>query len=356
MPLMTTRPARSADYRLRRAVSVVGVVYGVALVAYAATRPRTVPATGLLELVNNFAPWWFAAVPLVILLGLVLRSPAAILAGSAGALAFALTWGDVFVPTADATTDGRPTLTVMTLNVLASNRQHGYLAGMIEAESPDVVALQELEPDEAAALVQALGDRYPHRALHAVPKLGAGVLSRYPLRHVEDFQLSDGGNWGQRVEIEAPVGRLTLLNVHPAVPRLVWSETGGVLPVPSYDTARRNAEVRRLTAMIEGVRGPLLVTGDFNVTEYSSDYHAMRARLGDAYRAAGRGLGLTFPRPWSFPRDLPAPWPVVRLDYVWYSEALRPVAAYVGSSGGSDHRPVIVQFAPAEPRASASAR
>ena len=128
------------------------------------------------------------------------------------------------------------------------------------------------------------------------------------------------------------------------------------MPLPAYDTARRNAEVRRLTEIVDSVRGPLLVTGDFNMTEYSADYHAMRARLGDAFRAAGRGLGLTFPRPRSYPRELPAPWPVVRLDYVWHSEELRPLDAHVGSSGGSDHRPVIVRVAPDEPRASSSGR
>ncbi|MDP8922594.1 MAG: endonuclease/exonuclease/phosphatase family protein [Chloroflexota bacterium] len=330
--------------RLHRTLVWIGVAYGLGLVAYAATRPRSTPSTGLLELINNFAPWWFVGVPLVILGGIGLRSPALAAAGLVAAGAFGLTWGDVFVRPPASPPDGRPTVAVMTLNVLASNRQHGYLADTIAAESPDVVALQELEPDEAEDLVRVLGDRYPHRALRPVQKLGAGVLSRYPLRHVEDFQLSDGGNWGQRVEIDAPVGRFTLLNVHPAVPHLVRSESGGPLPIPRYDADRRNAEVRRLTRHIDAVDGPLLVTGDFNLTEYSADYHAMRARLGDAYRAAGRGLGLTFPRPWSFPHALPAPWPVVRLDYVWYSGELRPVEAHVGSSGGSDHRPVIVRF------------
>ena len=351
-----TRSAHRNVGRLQRAVVGIGVAYGLALVAYAATRPRSVAATGLVELVNNFSPWWFAGVPLVILAGLAFRSPATVLAGLAGALAFGITWGDLFVRSAPPSADMGPTTTVMTLNVLAWNRQHGYLADSIAAESPDVVALQELEPDEASALLQMLGDRYPYRALRPVPKLGAGVLSRYPLRPVEDFQLSDGGNWGQRVEIEAPTGSFTLINVHPGVPHLVRSHVAGLLPVPGYDTAKRNAEVHRLTELVDGVRGPLVVAGDFNMTEYSSDYHAMRARLGDAFRGAARGFGFTFPRPWSFPRELPAPWPVVRLDYVWHSGELVPVDAHVGSSGGSDHRPVIVRFAPAESRAGASGR
>jgi endonuclease/exonuclease/phosphatase (EEP) superfamily protein YafD len=350
------RPARSVSRWLRGAAVRTGIAYGVALIGYAATRPRSVPSTGLFELFNNFAPWWFVGVPPIILLGLLLRSQGLTMAGIAGAVAFGVTWGDIFIREALTPPDRQPQITVMTLNVLATNQQHGYLAETIAVESPDVVSLQELEPDEAADLLRTLGDTFPHRALRPVEKLGAGVLSRYPLRHVEDFQLSEGGNWAQHVEVDAPTGRFTLLNVHPAVPRMVRADDGGPLPLPAYSTDKRNAEVRRLTEIVDGVRGPLLVTGDFNMTEYSSDYHAMRARLGDAYRAAAAGLGLTFPRPWSFPSALPAPWPVVRLDYVWHSGELRPVAAHVGSSGGSDHRPVVVRFASAEPARGASAR
>ena len=58
------------------------------------------------------------------------------------------------------------------------------------------------------------------------------------------------------------------------------------------------------------------MTDDFNLSEYSQDYRSPQAGLGDADRTAGRGFGHTFPRAGSFPKDLPAPWPVVRLDYV----------------------------------------
>src|SRR3712207_4606133 len=112
-------PAPSVAGRLRRAILALGGAYALALVAYAATRPRSVPAAGLLELVNNFAPWWFVGVPVVILAGLAFRSPATVAAGLVGADAFGLTWGDVFVPAGAAQADGRPTTTVMTLNVLA---------------------------------------------------------------------------------------------------------------------------------------------------------------------------------------------------------------------------------------------
>ena len=81
------------------------------------------------------------------------------------------------------------------------------------------------------------------------------------------------------------------------------------------------------------------MTGDFNLSEYSRDYQLLQARLGDAYRTAGWGFGHTFPRVGTFPKSLPAPWPVVRLDYVWHSPELRPVAAQSAPAGAATTMP-----------------
>ena len=330
----------------RLAMVGIGSAYAAGLLAYAAARPRAGEMTGLLELVNNFAPWWYAPVPAIVLAGLGLRSKTLVLAGLASAVAFGLTWGDLLVPRAAPAAAAGPTLTVMTLNVLYENQAHGDLVAAIMAEDPDLVALQELEPDAAADLVRALGRRYPHHTFQPVSESGAGVLSRYPLRDVVAFQLSDGRHWAQRMAVDGPSGPLTLINVQLPLPRLVWSERRlGPLGLPTgYDAEPRSAEIRHLCDLVDGVDGPVLMMGDFNMSEYSPDYRRIRARLGDAYRAAGWGFGHTFPRLGAFPRRLPAPWPVLRLDYVWHSPELRPVSAHVGPSGRSDHHPVVVRL------------
>ena len=341
-----TRASRRGGGLARRATIGIGTAYGVGLLFYAAARPRAGELTGLLELVNNFAPWWYTPVPAIVLVGLGLRSRALTLAGLASAAAFGVTWGALFVPRTEPAAASGSSMTVMTLNVLYENPKHAELAAAIEAEDPDIVALQELEADAAADLAGALGPRYPHRALHPVPESGAGVLSRYPLRDVEAFQLSDGRHWAQRMTVDAPGGALTLFNIQLPLPRFVWSEQRlGPFRLPiGYDSEPRSAEIRRLTDLLDAVAGPVLVMGDFNMSEYSPDYRRMRARLGDAYRAVGRGFGHTFPRLGSFPRRLPAPWPLLRLDYVWHSAELRPLSAHVGPSGRSDHYPVVVRL------------
>jgi vancomycin resistance protein VanJ len=256
------------------------------------------------------------------------------------------TWGPLFTPLPTPAAAEGASLTVMTLNVLADNPKHGELAVAISAEDPDLVALQELEPDAAADLARVLADRYPHQALVPEVKRGAGVLSKLPLREAEPLQLVEEGNWGQRLVVETPFGPITHFNVHPKVPRLVHSVAGfGPLRLPiDYDSSQRSAEVQQLTELLDQTDGAVLMTGDFNLSEYSRDYRLLRERLEDGYRGAGWGFGLTFPRRGSFPKALPAPWPVVRLDYVWHSADLEPIAAWVGPSGGSDHRSVVVRF------------
>ena len=141
---------RRGEGLARRAIIGIGTTYGLGLLLYAAARPRAGELTGLLELVNNFAPWWYAPVPAMVLTGLGLRSRALTLAGLASAAAFGMTWGPLFAPRAETAAASGPSLTVMTLNVLYENPKHAELAAAIEAEDPDVVALQELEEDAAA--------------------------------------------------------------------------------------------------------------------------------------------------------------------------------------------------------------
>jgi vancomycin resistance protein VanJ len=333
---------------VRPAAVAAGVAYSAALVLYSAGRARTVGRTGLVELANDFAPWLYAPAAPMLLAGIGWRAPTLAAAGLASTAAFLGRWGRLFAPRMSAPTGVRPELTVMTFNVLAWNRQYAATAGVILAEAPDVVAVQELDPLAAVALLRLLADQYPHRALQPYPSpSGAGVFSRHPLRDAEAFRLGvAGGHWSQRMVVEAPSGPLTLFNVHTRIPRLCWERRCGLAGVlPTFSAERCREDVRRLARLLDEVDGPLLVMGDFNMTEYSAHYRLVRARLTDAYRAVGWGFGHTFPRLGSFPHGLPVPWPMVRLDYVWHSAHFRPLSARLGRAGGSDHHPVIVRLA-----------
>jgi endonuclease/exonuclease/phosphatase (EEP) superfamily protein YafD len=69
-------------------------------------------------------------------------------------------------------------------------------------------------------------------------------------------------------------------------------------------------------------------------------YGDLAARLGDSFREAGAGFGMSWPAGLSeeLPDILP---PLMRLDYVWHSGHFRAVNADQGPDLGSDHLPLV---------------
>jgi endonuclease/exonuclease/phosphatase family metal-dependent hydrolase len=235
----------------------------------------------------------------------------------------------------------------MTFNTLAWQRAGRDLEASIASADPDIVGLQEIGPRAAAHLVQVFADQLPyHYVTESATSSGAAVLSKYPLVDPTNFRASERGHWWQRMTIESPFGPITYLNIHTRIPHIRKTHRKlGPLRFPlDFHSERRSVEVRKLVAMLDEIDGPVIVGGDFNMTERSLDHRLMSERLHDAYRAVGSGFGHTFPRTGSFPHTFPAPWPVLRLDYVWHSGHFESSWAYRGDAGHSDHHPIVVRL------------
>ena len=79
------------------------------------------------------------------------------------------------------------------------------------------------------------------------------------------------------------------------------------------------------------------------MSDASLIYDEVAALMGDAWRAAGNGAGRTWPvaEAIGLPRVIQ---PLLRIDYIWHSPALRPTSAAVGEAWiGSDHLPLTVE-------------
>lgn len=307
--------------------------------------------------------WWLAGanllslylfLPLVVLLPLALwrcRRPPYRWAIAILVLPLAvLVWryGGLFLPRAArvAAGGGLP-LRVMTLNVLFSNDDGGGVARLVQAEAPDVVCLQELNPRLAADLAARLGEVYPYQVL--LPEegvTGLGVYSRYPLGdgQVLPDPAEEAGWWlhgAQAVRVEFEGQPVWLLNVHalpPAWPPLArnW--------IPVFETGfrLREAQIRAWLAWLAAHDGPAVVVGDFNVGDQNVAHSLMAARLGDAHRQAGWGLGHTAPASTDGLDGVSSPSRLFRIDYVWYSADWRVMEVKVGAwDGQSDHLPVF---------------
>jgi vancomycin resistance protein VanJ len=281
-------------------------------------------------------PWLFA--PLVVLLpGVLLRRsrPLWIFAAIPTVL-FLLTYGHLYLPRPPARAAG-PTFTAVTYNVLYRNEDTDQVAAAIEAHNPDFFSLRELAPPMAQALESRFADQYPHYRTEP----DCGFWSHYPILAYEAFRLSGGeGAWAQQVVLDIDGRQVTVLSAHPRSPPLRGFHPFGLpLGIPTgFASAGRDADVRDLLGRLEYVDGPLVVIGDFNLSDQQALYAELTRHLRDAHRESGWGMGFTFTR---FPR---LGLPMWRIDYVFHSPDLVALSTAVGDYGGSDHRPVSARL------------
>ncbi len=179
---------------------------------------------------------------------------------------------------------------VLTANVHDGAGEPASIAAAARAHA-DVVLLQELDPDQAAALLAhpGLSGDFPYSALDARPHAaGVGILSRYPI--VQRSRIS-GYQLGATTATLRPAGAesdVLVATVHLAGP---WPQ-----PIDRWrseiDSFPETLERLRRTAG----RGAAIVGGDFNAT---TDFRPFRRLLdtgfADAIEQSGGGLGRTFP-------------------------------------------------------------
>ena len=289
-------------------------------------------------LYHSFAQlFWLGALALLVL-ALVTRSWIAALLLALPAAAFLWVYSSLLIPSPPREPLGGSTFTLLSYNI-QWRRGGDYQAAIdvIRQQNADIVALQEVSPQAARALEAAFSGRYPYLALHPQERGfdGQAVLSRYPIV-ADDFFLRGFGQ--QRTIITVDGTPIILYNVHLATPLLVRDGRR------RFDISMREREVLEIVERVnrEEAGARVLVVGDFNLTDRSTDYfHLTRdAGLIDAHMRRGSGLGWT----WAYmPRLLP---PLLRIDYLFY----RPYGLnslqmrVVLNSGGSDHQPLWGQF------------
>jgi endonuclease/exonuclease/phosphatase (EEP) superfamily protein YafD len=233
----------------------------------------------------------------------------------------------------------------MTYNVLGNQNQTPPLISVIRHENPDVLFIQELNPDLALVLEDELLYQYPYQIL--APERGVrgmGVISKFPLEE-SGSQLPLG--WvgkPQLINMNWQGQEVILVNFH-----MFPSGIGSPDRVAEVFRAREEqARVLAAFASQARVHHPIVVAGDANVTDLSQAYKILSEELSDAWRQAGSGFGHTFPgsdgpgssRPriagWSVPRWL------ARIDYIFFSQQWEILTARLAQVDGvSDHRGVI---------------
>jgi len=227
-----------------------------------------------------------------------------------------------------------------TVRIAAYNIKHGEgmdgvvdlarAAEVLRALDADVITLQEIDRgvqrtdgvDQAVALGEMLGmdayfgDFMPYQG----GEYGMAVLSRLPVRRVENIRLPDGDEPRTGLEIEVAVGPegrpLSIVGIH------------------LYRTVEeRVAQAEALSEALDAREHPVVLAGDFNSFRGDRVVSGLRSR--DWFVIDKDGAPMTFP----------ADDPAREIDFVM----LRPASAFeivehrvIDEVLVSDHRPLLV--------------
>ncbi len=243
-------------------------------------------------------------------------------------------------PLSGRTGAGRPqpqALRVLSLNILKENPRADRMLSLVSRELPDIVLVQELEPDMSRVLHTGLvAYDYCHWQCHHRPGGGFGFFSRYPFEITGAWDTPGTRPWAVRATFELPSGQtVDLYNLH-----LLSIGPGAIRKTGFTGNFRRRAtQIKVLTEEIAAHARPALALGDCNFTEGNDAYRQITARLQDAWLVAGRGPGWTWPR-----QRFPPMVPLLRLDYCFTTPDVQPTAMRVFRSRiGSDHCPILVE-------------
>jgi vancomycin resistance protein VanJ len=231
--------------------------------------------------------------------------------------------------------------------VLNANAGNGFPpeAMLIQAllrSGADLIALEELNALQAAAVGAALRDRYPHQATFADGYEGKGLFSCWPLEHVHQLHLVEG-----RPDVLATVALggtvITVVLAHPRPPKM--RREGIVFDRQSVRQLLKLGAVALRDA-------PAIMMGDFNMSPRHPIYRRfVQAGLVDTAAVNGDDVGMaTFPIRFgdAWQRGIPVRRlrvpPMMRFDYIWHTQEFLTEAAWIGPDTGSDHLPVMARL------------
>ena len=233
---------------------------------------------------------------------------------------------------------------------------------MVREQSPDILCCQEFSgfksgvtrPQCIEDFAKSVGFQY----IYFNRKINYGgnvIFSKYPLAKVtEDSGFGKENTYGVMVSVDAgEKGKFHVANVHLLSYNITDNEidiitnsserqekldTIGktVLYKLKYAFEKRSDELKQVMEGMPPVGGPILICGDFNEPPLSYNYRQMQqAGFIDTFTKVGFGIKSTYA----------GKLPLLRIDYIWANDNVKPLDFERHKYKASDHYPIILDFA-----------
>jgi endonuclease/exonuclease/phosphatase family metal-dependent hydrolase len=237
-----------------------------------------------------------------------------------------------------------------------------HLMDMVREKAPDILCCQEFgyfksgmtRPQGIEYFAENAGFQYVYfnrKNNYA----GNVIFSKYPIAKVtEDSGFGQENTYGVMVSVDAgEKGKFHVANVHLLSYMITDSEID-ILTNPSerpnnldtlgrtllhklsYAFQRRSDELKTVLEGMPPVDGPIIICGDFNEPPLSYNYRQMqKAGFVDTFTKVGFGIKPTYA----------GKLPLLRIDYVWANDGVKPLDFERYIYKASDHYPIILDFA-----------
>lgn len=205
---------------------------------------------------------------------------------------------------------------------------------MLAVTQPDILALQELSEPSAELLDNAITQTYPYHVSYSngLSVYGRGLYSKWPIQsELLVFHLDR--TMYLRAEIIFNEQLIVIYVAHPPAPTISSS-------------AVRDEQINFIFQQSLKETSPLILVGDFNMSDWSQPYQQITSRYQDSFFVSGWGLAGTWPdfTTVDFPLNLLRP--LTRIDYIFYDAHWVAIEANVWPDAmGSDHRPIMATLA-----------
>jgi len=198
------------------------------------------------------------------------------------------------------------TLEIAHFNVSTFNDEYGDLLKVISECDADLVSIQEVTPDWNYFLKSGLAKTYPYsKTVVRIDFHGLAVYSKFPFVRMDTFHYQNIPNIVGSVQIDSTHGEIFFICSHtePPVNRPAYTKIDGHLD--------------KIAAVANGLKGPVVTIGDYNVVPWSPELQAFRlkAHLSNSRRSFTASNS-----------NSSMPFLSVPIDHIFYSNDLQCVS------------------------------
>jgi endonuclease/exonuclease/phosphatase (EEP) superfamily protein YafD len=223
-----------------------------------------------------------------------------------------------------AASEGAHILRAMLLNVNTRLGDAERIKQVIQEVEPDILVLEEISSKWVLDL-QWLANSYPHSRIQPrEDNFGIGLFSKLPLEEGEIVYIGDAEIPSIVATVDTGQRKLGVIATHP------------LPPAGAAYSQRRNDQLDKLPDYVNSSL-PLILLGDLNVTPWNYHFKKLLQRTGLIDSSQGRGIQPTWPNYNSLL--------LIPIDHCLHSPDVFIVGKRVSVDVGSDHYPVIVDFA-----------